>query len=92
MFGMHDWTGSELPRRARRWLCALAGGAIVLVGVLMILTPGPAILVIPFGLSILAAEFAWARHWMRRWLPVAWQPDWLARDGRPGASTTQERP
>jgi len=30
----------------------------------MIVTPGPAIIVIPMGLAILASEFAWARHWL----------------------------
>jgi tellurite resistance protein TerC len=33
-------------------------------GALMIVTPGPAIIVIPMGLAILASEFAWARHWL----------------------------
>jgi len=34
--------------------------------VLMIFSPGPAILVIPLGLTVLSAEFAWARLWLRR--------------------------
>jgi tellurite resistance protein TerC len=31
----------------------------------MIVLPGPAVLVIPLGLGILAIEFAWARRWLR---------------------------
>ena len=30
----------------------------------MLVLPGPAVLVIPFGLTILAIEFAWARRWL----------------------------
>ena len=32
----------------------------------MILLPGPAVLVIPLGLSILGLEFAWALRWLRQ--------------------------
>jgi len=28
--------------------------------------PGPAVVVIPAGLAILALEFAWARIWLKR--------------------------
>jgi tellurite resistance protein TerC len=28
--------------------------------------PGPAFIVIPIGLGILAIEFEWARRWLRR--------------------------
>ncbi|MCI4625143.1 MAG: PGPGW domain-containing protein [Candidatus Magnetoovum sp. WYHC-5] len=36
------------------------GGLVLVVGVLMIVLPGPAIIVIPAGLAILASEFKWA--------------------------------
>jgi hypothetical protein len=39
----------------------LLGGGVVALGVVMIVLPGPATLVIPAGLSILAREFTWAR-------------------------------
>jgi tellurite resistance protein TerC len=32
----------------------------------MLVLPGPAIVVIPLGLAILALEFAWARAWLAR--------------------------
>lgn len=51
-------------RLLRRILIGLTGGFVLLVGVAMIALPGPAILVIPAGLAILAIEFAWARHWL----------------------------
>ena len=47
---------------ARRIGVAVLGSLVILFGVLLIVTPGPAILVIPFGLAILATEFRWARR------------------------------
>jgi hypothetical protein len=38
----------------------------------MIVTPGPAILVIPAGLAVLATEFVWARRLLRRFKTTAW--------------------
>ena len=51
---------------ARRIAVAVIGGSVVLLGVAMIVLPGPAIVVIPVGLGILGLEFAWARHWLRK--------------------------
>jgi tellurite resistance protein TerC len=51
-------------RQARKAVILVLGSSILLIGVAMILLPGPAILVIPLGLSILAVEFAWARRWL----------------------------
>jgi hypothetical protein len=52
----------ELPLFMRRTIVGVIGGTILLIGIALIFLPGPAILVIPFGLAILATEFAWARH------------------------------
>jgi tellurite resistance protein TerC len=51
---------------ARRCAVALIGGTVVLVGIVMIVTPGPAFVVIPAGLGILSIEFAFARRWLKR--------------------------
>jgi len=51
-------------RQARRLLVLLLGSSVVLVGIAMIILPGPALVVIPTGLSILALEFVWARRWL----------------------------
>lgn len=51
---------------ARRIVVAVVGATVLLIGLVMIVTPGPAIVVIPVGLAILSIEFAWARHWLRR--------------------------
>ena len=51
-------------KRARpiRALYVVAGFTIVLAGLVMLLTPGPAFVVIPIGLAILSLEFAWAEQ------------------------------
>lgn len=46
----------------KRIVIALAGFTVLLVGVAMIVLPGPAVVVIPAGLAILALEFAWAKR------------------------------
>lgn len=43
---------------------AVVGGTVLALGVVCIVLPGPAFLVIPAGLAILAIEFAWARRWL----------------------------
>ena len=50
----------------KRIAICLIGGTVLLVGVCMIVLPGPAFVVIPLGLAILGLEFAWARRWMRK--------------------------
>lgn len=51
---------------AKRVIVAVIGGTLVLLGVAMLIFPGPGILAIAAGLSILALEFAWARSWLAR--------------------------
>ena len=50
----------------RKLVYSVIGVTVVLIGVVMIVLPGPAIVVIPLGLAILASEYAWARRVMRR--------------------------
>jgi uncharacterized membrane protein HdeD (DUF308 family) len=55
----HDKHPLHIPYKiAKRIVIALVGGTVLLVGVLMIVTPGPAFVVIPVGLGILGIEFA----------------------------------
>ena len=53
-------------KTARRIAVAVVGSSVLLIGVIMIFAPGPALIVIPVGLAILSAEFAWARLWLRK--------------------------
>ena len=47
--------------QAKRLVIMVIGFTILAAGVAMIVLPGPAILVIPVGLTILATEFIWAK-------------------------------
>ena len=53
-------------KTARRVVIAVVGSTVLLVGVALIVLPGPAFVVIPIGLAILGVEFAWARSWLRK--------------------------
>ncbi len=53
-------------RWARRIAVGVVGGTVLLIGIALLVLPGPAIVVIPLGLAILSAEFAWARLWLRK--------------------------
>ncbi|MEV4258984.1 PGPGW domain-containing protein [Spirillospora sp. NPDC049652] len=44
----------------------VVGTAVLALGVVMMVTPGPGILGIVLGLAILATEFAWAQNALRR--------------------------
>ena len=53
-------------KAARRIVVGVVGATVLAIGVVMLVTPGPALVVIPVGLAILSIEFAWARAWLRR--------------------------
>ncbi|MGE5173040.1 MAG: PGPGW domain-containing protein [Betaproteobacteria bacterium] len=53
-------------RHARRVIVAVIGATVLFAGVFMIVLPGPAVIVIPAGLAILASEFLWARRLLRK--------------------------
>ncbi len=50
----------------RRVVISVIGFTVLLLGVAMVVLPGPAILVIPAGLAILAGEFVWARRLLKK--------------------------
>lgn len=52
--------------RLYRVMVAAAGATITLAGLVMFVTPGPALIVIPIGLAMLALEFAWAERLLER--------------------------
>jgi tellurite resistance protein TerC len=56
----------ETIKSIRRIIVFVIGGSILLIGIALIVLPGPAFVVIPIGLAILATEFAWARHWLKK--------------------------
>src|SRR5215831_17116239 len=50
----------------RRVIVSVVGATVVLIGIALLVLPGPAFVVIPVGLAILATEYAWARRWLRK--------------------------
>jgi tellurite resistance protein TerC len=53
-------------RQLRRLIIGVIGFTILVIGVAMIVLPGPATIAIPLGLGILATEFIWARRLMKK--------------------------
>ena len=49
-------------RQTKRLIIIVIGFTILLIGIAMIVLPGPAVLVIPLGLGVLASELVWARR------------------------------
>lgn len=49
----------------KRVVIAVVGGIVLAVGFVLVVLPGPAFLLIPAGLAILAIEFVWAKRWLR---------------------------
>lgn len=52
-------------QQLRRLIVVVVGFTVLAIGVAMIVLPGPAFIVIPAGLAILAIEFAWARNLLK---------------------------
>jgi tellurite resistance protein TerC len=53
-------------KQARRLVIIVVGFTVLLIGLALLVLPGPAFVVIPIGLAILATEFAWARRLLAR--------------------------
>ena len=50
----------------RRLVIFAVGISVLFVGIAMIVLPGPAIIVVPLGLAILATEFVWAKIMLKK--------------------------
>ena len=57
---------NSILKHTRRVIIFVIGGTVLLFGFVLIFTPGPAIIVIPIGLAILATEFIWARRLLHK--------------------------
>ena len=53
-------------KQVKRLIVAVIGFTVLLIGLAMIVLPGPAFIVIPVGVGILATEFVWARSLLKR--------------------------
>lgn len=74
-------------RQARRVAIIVFGCTVLVLGIAMIVLPGPALIVIPLGLGILASEWMWARRWLGhlREASSVLSRRWQARSGRGAA-------
>lgn len=55
-----DRTENQKRRRVQKFATGLAGGVVLVVGIIAIPYPGPGWLIVFAGLAILAREFPWA--------------------------------
>ena len=56
----------QVPQIVRKVILAVIGTTVVLIGIALLILPGPAFIVIPIGLAVLASEFIWARRVVKR--------------------------
>ena len=53
-------------KQVRRFFRLLIGFTVLVIGILLLDLPGPAFIVIPIGLAILATELVWAKKLLDR--------------------------
>jgi uncharacterized protein (TIGR02611 family) len=80
---------AELPsivawvlRSTKRIVVTVVGFTLLLAGLVMMVGPGPGLLVIIAGLAVLGTEYAWARHWLERARAQAHRTRQRVRDRR----------
>src|SRR5438874_6653468 len=50
----------------KRVMVSVVGATVLLMGIALLVLLGPAFVVIPVGLAILATQYAWARYWLKK--------------------------
>jgi uncharacterized protein (TIGR02611 family) len=53
-------------KQARRLVLIVIGFTVILLGIIMLVTPGPGVATIVGGVAILATEFVWAKKLLKR--------------------------
>ena len=61
-----DQAAYYVLRKTKQLIIITLGFSVLGIGVAMLVLPGPAIIVIPIGLAILATELVWARHVLKK--------------------------
>ncbi|MGQ0521987.1 MAG: PGPGW domain-containing protein [Actinomycetota bacterium] len=74
-----------VSRNSKRIAVSVAGGILVLLGLVMIVLPGPGILVIALGFAVLGTEYAWAAAALERTKRSASSAGQTARRGASAA-------
>lgn len=57
-----SYAAAHAVKSARKIVVLVVGVTLIIVGVAMMVLPGPATVVIPLGLALLGTEFLWARR------------------------------
>lgn len=65
-----DVFDKPIGRPAKKAIITVVGVFVTGLGILLIVLPGPASLLIPIGLAILALEYPVARQWLRKFQAV----------------------
>jgi hypothetical protein len=63
----------KIPPLPGKIIICVVGGLFFVAGIIMLVTPGPAFVLIPLGLLLLASEFKWAEDAAQKVL------DWFHR-------------
>jgi uncharacterized protein (TIGR02611 family) len=53
-------------KQVKRVIIGVVGFTVLAIGLVMIVLPGPAFIVIPVALGILASEFVWAKNLIQK--------------------------
>lgn len=59
-------TRSAAFTTALKLVRTILGFSVLALGLILVVLPGPAVIVIPIGLAILATEYAWARRYLNK--------------------------
>ncbi|MBS4167837.1 putative membrane-bound redox modulator Alx [Parachlamydia sp. AcF125] len=59
--GVQESLLQVIIKHARKMITLVVGSTILLIGITLLVLPGPAFIVIPLGVAILAKEFLWAK-------------------------------
>lgn len=70
-----------LIRNSKRIGVSVAGGVLVLLGLVLLVLPGPGILVVALGFAVLGTEYAWAAAALERTKGAAAKAGRKARQG-----------
>ena len=70
-----------IGRSSKRIAVSVVGGALVAAGLVMLVLPGPGIVVIVLGFAVLGTEYAWAAAALERTKRTAERAGRMARDG-----------
>ena len=57
---------NKVLKQTKRFVILLVGATLVLIGLALLVLPGPGIVVVIAGLAVLATEFVWAQQLLEK--------------------------